>query len=133
MSKSLSQALEAVSAGIKSGKYDAMFKKMADEQIEKNEKLKAFYQSSEFEALLAKFDQSDLDVIFDDGMMYFPEKYPFSADEFTLLWESIWRANKDLVTEDEGAMFETYNLEWRGYVLSIMHGQGSVASMAKIK
>lgn len=85
---------------------------------------RAFYESSRFFEI-ARFVQGCQKPVSQEDVAYFPERYPFTADEFSMFCHALFLAHeKDIVEQQEG-QFPSCHIDALGMKITLLIGQGS--------
>lgn len=122
---SMDERLEKFSQYLDSPEGEASIQKQVDEwEQERNAKIE-FYESEEFEQILKRFDASE-------NLSISCDKIDDDIGDMIKVFDSILECNYRLMTSDNLPFFSTQRFVWREYLLTRVHGQGSVHDMHKL-
>lgn len=129
MTDSLKAAMEWLDSPEGEADIKEHFRELEAEKTRKRE----FFESPVFDELLTLFSDSTDQILRCDDWAYGNDKDYMSSEEYHLLFDSIWIALEDEIVEDLDAMFTTLEVRYRNYKLSMIHGQGTVTFIEKMK
>lgn len=93
--------------------------------LERYKALQAFYDSPRFQEILTLVAASDA-IINQENVAYYPDRYPFTAKEFSDFCNALFHVHRQDVREDFSGSYPAATLTVKNVEVTIMIGQGSV-------